>query len=69
MDLTISEAQASSAETRRWPFAVTSGILGWILDAFDFFVVIFLLDTLAAISRLENLQLSIRLFLRYPCAL
>lgn len=48
MDLTISEAQASSAETRRWPFAVTSGILGWILDAFDFFVVIFLLDTLAA---------------------
>lgn len=47
MDLTISETKASSAETRRWPFAVTSGILGWILDAFDFFVVIFLLDTLA----------------------
>lgn len=48
MDLSISEARASPAETRRWPFAVTSGILGWILDAFDFFVVIFLLDTLAA---------------------
>src|ERR1022692_4967389 len=33
---------------RGWKFAVASGILGWVLDAFDFFVVIFLLDTLAA---------------------
>ena len=48
MDLSISEAQVNTAEIQRWPFAVTSGILGWILDAFDFFVVIFLLDTLAA---------------------
>ena len=48
MDLFTCEPQASSAETRRWPFAVISGILGWILDAFDFFVVIFLLDTLSA---------------------
>jgi SHS family lactate transporter-like MFS transporter len=31
-----------------WRFAVTSGILGWVLDAFDFFVVVFLLDTLSA---------------------
>lgn len=31
-----------------WRFAVASGILGWVLDAFDFFVAIFLLDTLAA---------------------
>ena len=31
-----------------WRFAVASGILGWVLDAFDFFVVIFLLDTLSA---------------------
>jgi SHS family lactate transporter-like MFS transporter len=31
-----------------WGFAVASGILGWVLDAFDFFVVVFLLDTLAA---------------------
>ena len=30
-----------------WRYAVASGILGWVLDAFDFFVVIFLLDTLA----------------------
>ncbi len=33
--------------TAGWRFAVASGILGWVLDAFDFFVVIFLLDTLA----------------------
>ncbi|HEX3660461.1 MAG TPA: MFS transporter [Acidobacteriaceae bacterium] len=34
--------------TPRWQLAVSSGILGWVLDAFDFFVVIFLLNTLAA---------------------
>jgi SHS family lactate transporter-like MFS transporter len=31
-----------------WKFAVGSGILGWVLDAFDFFVVVFLFETLAA---------------------
>src|ERR1035437_2675111 len=30
-----------------WQFAVGSSILGWVLDAFDFFVVVFLFDTLA----------------------
>jgi MFS transporter, SHS family, lactate transporter len=34
-------------ERKRWRFAVGSGILGWVLDAFDFFVVVFLFDTLA----------------------
>jgi SHS family lactate transporter-like MFS transporter len=34
-------------ETKNWKFAVGSGILGWVLDAFDFFVVVFLFDTLA----------------------
>jgi MFS transporter, SHS family, lactate transporter len=34
--------------TPGWQFAVTSGILGWVLDAFDFFVVVFLLDSLAS---------------------
>ena len=33
--------------TKGWQMAVASGILGWVLDAFDFFVVIFLFDTLA----------------------
>ena len=31
----------------RWGFSVSSGILGWILDAFDFFVLVFLVDVLA----------------------
>ena len=31
----------------RWGFAVSSGILGWILDAFDFFVLVFLVDVLS----------------------
>ena len=34
----------------RW-HAVGAGFLGWMLDAFDFFVVIFLFDTLAARGR------------------
>jgi SHS family lactate transporter-like MFS transporter len=40
-------------ETKGWKFAVTSGILGWVLDAFDFFVLVFLFDTLA-----EHFQVS-----------
>src|SRR5580698_10217408 len=35
-------------ETPGWQYAAASGILGWVLDAFDFFVVVFLVDTLAA---------------------
>ncbi len=31
-----------------WQFAVGSGILGWVLDAFDFFVMVFLFDILSA---------------------
>src|SRR6202030_3171198 len=34
-------------ETKGWRFAVSSGVLGWVLDAVDFFVVVFLFDTLA----------------------
>ena len=37
----------SEAVTKNWQYAVGSGILGWVLDAFDFFVVVFLVDTLA----------------------
>jgi len=33
--------------SRRW-HAVAAGFLGWTLDAFDFFVLVFLFDTLAA---------------------
>jgi MFS transporter, SHS family, lactate transporter len=33
--------------TKGWEYAVASGVFGWVLDAFDFFVVVFLFDTLA----------------------
>jgi SHS family lactate transporter-like MFS transporter len=33
--------------TKGWKFAVAAGILGWALDAFDFFIMVFLFDTLA----------------------
>ena len=42
------EAASHERATPGWQYAVASGILGWVLDAFDFFVVIFLVDTLAA---------------------
>jgi SHS family lactate transporter-like MFS transporter len=38
----------------RWQLAVTSGILGWILDAYDFFVLVFLVDVLAANFHVEK---------------
>jgi SHS family lactate transporter-like MFS transporter len=31
----------------RWGFAVCSGILGWVLDAFTFFILIFVVDAIA----------------------
>lgn len=39
---------AEGKETPGWQFAVLSGVLGWVLDAFDFFVIVFLFDTLSA---------------------
>lgn len=38
----------AAAPQSRWQFAVASGILGWVLDAFDFFVIVFLFDILSA---------------------
>ena len=38
--------EVSGENSDRW-HAMAAGLLGWTLDAFDFFVVIFLLDTLA----------------------
>ncbi len=35
-------------ETKGWKLAVGSGSLGWVLDSFDFFVLVFLFDVLAA---------------------
>ncbi len=42
-----SSTSTAEAVSPRWVFAVSSGILGWILDAFDFFVLVFLVDVLA----------------------
>lgn len=44
----IEEAITIETNTPGWQLAVGSGILGWVLDAFDFFVIIFLFDVLAA---------------------
>jgi hypothetical protein len=49
-----SDEQAHEMLTPGWQYAVASGILGWVLDAFDFFVVIFLVDTLAANFHVEK---------------
>lgn len=43
MVLTKNKAPAAPA----WRIVAVAGVLGWVLDAFDFFVVVFLLDTLA----------------------
>ncbi len=44
----LSPAHNEDANVPGWKFAVASSILGWVLDAFDFFVVVFLFDALAA---------------------
>jgi SHS family lactate transporter-like MFS transporter len=41
-------AAVQRAAERRWGCSVSCGILGWVLDAYDFFVLIFLLDPLSA---------------------
>lgn len=47
-EVILPEKLATSPRAPRWQFAVASGILGWVLDAYFFFILIFLLDTLAA---------------------
>ncbi len=48
MHYEANESASAVPETgvRGWRFAVAAGILGWILDAFDFFVVVFLITEL-----------------------
>lgn len=47
MALATGSDAAVGQEAKGWEFAVASGILGWLLDAFDFFVMVFLFDALA----------------------
>ncbi|HUV96411.1 MAG TPA: MFS transporter, partial [Acidobacteriaceae bacterium] len=37
-----------------WGFAVSSGIMGWILDAYYFFILIFLVDVLASTFHVDK---------------
>lgn len=39
--------ESSGTGERRWGFNVSCGVLGWVLDAYSFFVPLFLLDPLA----------------------
>lgn len=43
-----SEASAFEPPQKGRGYAISAGILGWTLDAFDFFVVVFMVDALAA---------------------
>ncbi len=45
---TSQPSDLNEPDTPGWPLAVASGVLGWVLDAFDFFVLVFLFDELAA---------------------
>lgn len=54
IDAAVSTSPEHESDTPGWQYAVTAGILGWVLDAFDFFVVIFLIDTLAANFHVEK---------------
>src|SRR5438309_11708543 len=48
MNSTGSTEEATSLSRSDQLHAVTASVLGWTLDAFDFFVLVFLVDTLAA---------------------
>jgi len=45
--MTTSDSLRTSLNSQQW-HAVTASFLGWTLDAFDFFVAVFLVNTLAA---------------------
>jgi SHS family lactate transporter-like MFS transporter len=47
MAFTTVNPAATDHESEGWKFAVGASILGWVLDAFDFFVMVFLFDALA----------------------
>src|SRR5690349_21211385 len=51
--MTSTHQSLAPSESGHW-HAVTASFLGWTLDAFDFFVVVFLMDTLAAQFHVEK---------------
>ncbi|HKW17869.1 MAG TPA: MFS transporter [Terriglobales bacterium] len=50
------ERHSPDSGSRHW-HAVSAGFLGWMLDAFDFFVVVFLVDTLATQFHVSKAEL------------
>jgi SHS family lactate transporter-like MFS transporter len=44
----VSDRESGGLPQKGRGYAISAGILGWTLDAFDFFVVVFLVDVLAA---------------------
>jgi len=50
----VSAATGPLEAQRGWQFAVASGILGWILDAYYFFILVFLVDVLAVNFRVSK---------------
>ncbi len=48
MSSKVLDQRPHPAGTPGWQFAVSAAILGWILDAFNFFIVVFLFDPLAS---------------------
>ncbi len=55
-------AQSSPLSRSDQWHAVTASFLGWTLDAFDFFVLVFLMDTLAAHFRVDKSKIVETLF-------
>src|SRR5438552_11195923 len=55
-------AQSSPLSRSDQWHAVTASFLGWTLDAFDFFVLVFLMDTLAAHFRVDKTKFVETLF-------
>jgi SHS family lactate transporter-like MFS transporter len=49
-------SRPASQSSRAW-HAVSAGFLGWMLDAFDFFVLVFLVDTLASHFHVTKTQM------------
>ena len=49
-------APPATVNSRHW-HAVTAGFLGWTLDAYDFFILVFLFDALAAQFRVSKADL------------
>lgn len=57
------QVSAEENDVKGWPFAVASGILGWVLDAFDFFVIVFLFDTLSSHFHVSKASIVVTLTL------